>query len=117
MKLLRQASIILIICFLGEIIHSTFNLPIPSSVLGMLILLACLCLGLIKLEMIENISNFLLDYLAFFFVPAGVSLISCFSLLRDKWLPILTISLISTVIIISVTGIIVQLIIIRRKNI
>ncbi|MCY6370261.1 CidA/LrgA family protein [Clostridium ganghwense] len=115
MKLLRQSSIILIIWFSGELLHTTLNLPIPGSVLGMLILLTCLCTRVIKLDMIEEFSNFLLDHLAFFFIPAGVGLISCFPILKDNWIAIIAISFFSTIIIMSSTGIIVQSMI-RRRN-
>lgn len=110
MKLLRQASIILGTYFLGELLQKSFNLPVPGSVIGMLILLGSLYTGLIKLDMIEEISDFLLDHLAFFFIPAGVGLISSFSLLRGNWFAIITVSLISTIIVLVATGVIVQII-------
>lgn len=116
LKLLVEVTIILFICFLGDIIHSMLNLPIPGNVIGMLILLLCLTSRIIKLDVIENVSDFLLDHLAFFFIPAGVNLISCFSLLKHKWIQIILISIISTIIIISTTGIIVQKMI-RRKHV
>lgn len=109
MKLLRQAAIVLIICFLGDFISKMFNLPVPGNVLGMLILLVCLLTGAIKLEMIEEISNFLLDHIAFFFVPAGVGLMSCMGILKTNWHTILFISFISTIVVMGVTGLIVQL--------
>lgn len=115
MNLLKQASIVLLIYFLGDIIQSEFNLPVPGSVLGMLILLVALCTGIIKLDMIDNISDFLLDNLAFFFVPAGVGLISCFSILKSNWFSILMISFLSTIIIISFTGTTIQWMIRRKK--
>ena len=108
MKLLRQAALILGLYFLGQIIQQAFSLPIPGSVIGMLILLVLLCTGIVKVEMIEEISNFLLDNLAFFFIPAGVGLLASFSILKGKILAIVSVSVISTVIIISCTGIIVE---------
>ena len=117
MKLVRQLSIILIILFIGELSHKLFNLPIPGNVIGMLILVICLCTKIIKLEWIEDVSNFLLNHLALFFLPAGVSLISCFKILAGKWMPLLYICLISTVIVIVVTGWSVQILInIQERN-
>ncbi|KOF57435.1 MULTISPECIES: CidA/LrgA family protein [Clostridium] len=109
MKLLRQLCIILGICFIGEALNKLLNLPIPGNVLGMIILLILLNTGIIKLEKIEEISNFLLEHLAFFFVPAGVGLISCFGLLKKNLISITFIILISTIIIMAVTGLTVQL--------
>ncbi len=104
MKLLRQAAVILGICFAGEWLHQLFKLPIPGNVIGMLLLLTGLCSGVIKLAMIEEFSNFLLDHLAFFFIPAGVGVLACLGVLRGKWLAFVTICIVTTVLIIVVTG-------------
>ncbi|MDQ1275808.1 MAG: holin-like protein [Euryarchaeota archaeon] len=106
--MLKQFSIILSIYFLGELLQKTFRLPIPGNILGMLILFFGLLAGIIKLEMINRITDFLLDNLAFFFLPAGVSLITCFSVLEGKWAAVLGVSVISTVIILGVTGLTVE---------
>jgi len=108
--LLKQFSIILSIYFLGELLQKAFSLPVPGNVIGMLLLFFGLYAGVIKLEMIDKISGFLLDNLAFFFLPAGVSLITCFTLLEGKWTAILEISVLSTVVILAVTGLTVELV-------
>lgn len=104
MKILRELGIILLICVLGEIIHSIFKLSIPGNVVGMIILFILLYFGVIKVNMISQVSNFLLDHLAFFFVPAGVGILSCMPFLKGKWIIFLAICLISTIIVIAVTG-------------
>lgn len=104
MKLLRQLFIILAICLAGEFFHRFLHLPIPGNVLGMILLLICLCKGIIKVEMIEDITKFLLDHLAFFFLPAGVGLIIYFDLLKANWIPIFTICFAITIIVMIVTG-------------
>ncbi|SHK44523.1 CidA/LrgA family protein [Paramaledivibacter caminithermalis] len=109
MKFLRQLGIILIIVFLGEFIRKIFNLPLPGNVLGMIILLCLLSLKIIKVETIDDISNFMLEHLPFFFIPGGVSLISNLELLKSKGLIILLICLISTAIVMIVTGLTIQL--------
>lgn len=106
--MLKQFSIILSIYFLGELLQKIFGLPIPGNILGMLILFFGLLAGIIKLEMINRITDFLLDNLAFFFLPAGVSLITCFSVLEGKWIAVLGVSVISTVVILGVTGLTVE---------
>lgn len=116
MKLLRQLCIIVIICFAGEILHTLLNLPIPGNVIGMMLLLIGLCTGLIKLEMIDEISTFLLDHLAFFFLPAGVGLIACFGAIKYNWPKLLLICLFSTVVVMSTTGLIVQTLMKSKKT-
>lgn len=108
--LLKQFSIILSIYFLGELIQKASGLLIPGNVIGMLILFFGLYAGVIKLNMIDKISDFLLENLAFFFLPAGISLITCFALLEGKLTAILVVSLISTVVTLAVTGLTVELV-------
>lgn len=110
MKLLRQFAIIIVICFLGEILNRFLGIPIPGNVLGMIILLAGLVTKVIKLSYIEHISEFLLKHLSFFFVPAGVGIISSLDILKGNWISILAIVFISTVLVTAATGITVQLI-------
>ena len=106
--MIKQFSIILSIYFLGELLQKAFGLPVPGNILGMLILFFGLYTGVIKLEMIDRISDFLLDNLAFFFLPAGVSLITCFSVLEGKLTAVIGVSIISTVIILGATGLTVE---------
>ncbi|MDK2799623.1 MAG: holin-like protein [Clostridiales bacterium] len=110
MKLLRQFGIILSISLIGELVSKLLNIPIPGNVIGMLILLSLLFLGTVKLETIDEITKFLLDHLAFFFIPAGVGLISNLQLLRGKWGAIFLICLISTTLVMVVTGLTIQLV-------
>lgn len=109
MKILRQCAIILIICCLGELIHSLFHLTVPGNVIGILILFLCLVFNIIKVSDIEQISEFLLDNLAFFFVPAGVGILPCISILQGKLIPFVSICIFTTIIIIIVTGWTIQL--------
>lgn len=117
MKLFREAIIILGIYLLGEFISNMLSLPIPGNILGMIILLVLLCTKIIKLEQIETISNFLLDHLAFFFIPAGVGLMSSVGIIKDTWLKLLIVCVSTTIIIIAITGLIVQFITKKSKNI
>lgn len=114
MKYLRQLAIILSFSLIGEIIKHIFKLSVPSSVIGMLLLLFCLCTKIIKLDMIEKLSNLLLDHLPFLFLPAGVGLISCFGTIRESLLSFILIILLSTFVVIVVTGLTIELL--MRRN-
>lgn len=108
MRFIRQLAIILIFSFLGELISRTLSLPIPGNVLGMVFLVICLCTGIIKVEAVDEVSDFLLEYLPFFFVPAGVGLISSVAEIKTTWPFLLIMVVISTLIAMTVTGLIVQ---------
>lgn len=109
MKILKQVAIILAMLLLGEGIRTMTGVSIPGTVIGMVLLFIALMTKLIKMEQIEQVSKFLLDHLAFMFVPAGVGLINSLDVIGNSWMPILAIVLISTVIVIGVTGWTVQL--------
>ena len=111
MKIFREAIIILGIYLIGELISKSFSLPLPGNIIGMIILLILLCTKVIKVEKIESISTFFLDHLAFFFIPAGVGLISSFDIIKDSLVHILILCIITTFIVIVATGLIVQFII------
>lgn len=108
MKLFRELLIILGIYFLGEFLSKAFKLPIPGNIIGMLILLILLLTNIVKINQVENVSNFFLDHLSFFFIPAGVGLITSAAVIKDSWYKLLIICILTTVIVIISTGIIVQ---------
>ena len=104
MKYLRELLIIIGIYILGLIITEAFNLIIPGNIVGMIILLILLLPKGIDIKAIENTANFLLNHLAFFFIPAGVSLMNSLGIIKDNWIGILFVSIITTFIIFVVTG-------------
>ena len=116
MKILKELTIILFITFLGEILSKTLSLPLPGTVVGMLLLLACLITKIIKVDSLKITSNYMLDNLAFFFLPAGVGIISSLNILSGNTFKILTVIIISTLVVTVVTGLTVQGLIILQKK-
>lgn len=108
MKLFREALIIFGIYLIGELIASSLHLPIPGNILGMVILFALLCTKIIKVENIVNVTNFLLDHLSFFFIPAGVGLMTSMEIIKSTWWQLLVVCISTTIIIIGVTGTTIQ---------
>ena len=108
MKLFREAIIIFGIYLLGVLITDITGVPIPGNVIGMVILFLLLYLKVIKVEQISTISNFFLEHLAFFFIPAGVGLISSFSVKKNIWLQLLIVCFVTTAITMICTGLVVQ---------
>ena len=52
MDLIFQFLRIMVFCFAGELCYNFLPLPIPASVYGLLLLLAALKLGWVKLEQV-----------------------------------------------------------------
>jgi holin-like protein len=107
-KILRELLIVLAMYFSGEILTIFFNLPVPGNIMGMILLLILLCTNVIKLEMVDTVSNFFLDHLAFFFIPAGVGLLTSLSVIKDSYIRLLIVCFLTTVITISVTALVVE---------
>jgi holin-like protein len=99
-----QLAIIFGFLAIGEVIVYFTGVPVPSSILGMLLLAVALKVGIIKLAWVERAANFLLKNMGFFFVPAGVGLINYFGLIGDQWLPIVGGTVVSTLIVLAFTG-------------
>lgn len=102
--MILQFGLILAFLALGELVVWLTGIPVPSSILGMLLLTFSLHNGIVKPRHVEKLSNFLVHNLGFFFVPAGVGLMNCLGLISEQWLPIVVSATGSTVVIIAVTG-------------
>ena len=76
MKIICQIGVIFAVCWFSQLIEAALPVPFPASVIGMLLLLALLATGLLKIEHIREKADFLLANMAFFFLPAGVSVIT-----------------------------------------
>ena len=89
MKILIQLAIITGICMVGDWISSILPIPFPGSVIAMILLFLFLGLKWIKEEQIQEVGDFLLSHMAFFFIPAGVSVMNYFELLKTNIIPFL----------------------------
>lgn len=99
-----QCGVLFAFLALGELIVWLTSVPLPSSVIGMVALAASLKTGIVKLRHVERVADFLVHNLGFFFVPAGIGIMNCLGILREQWWPIIASCVLSTIVIIVVTG-------------
>ena len=104
MKYLKQFLMILAISFLGELMHQVLPLPVPASIYGMVILFVGLITGMIQLDWVKDVGKFLIEIMPVMFIPAGVGLMSSFSVLRPVLVPVCVITLVTVVTVMVVTG-------------
>ncbi len=116
MKYLKQFLIILAISFTGEALHHFLTLPVPGSIYGILILFTALLTGILKTDQIKDTSSFLIEIMPAMFIPAAVGLIDVWELLADKWLQYLLIIILSTILVMTVSGLVTQFVVERRKR-
>ena len=65
---------ILLFSFIGEFFRMVIPLPVPASVYGLVLLLAALLTGVIKLDQVEGAADFLIEIMPVMFIPAAVGL-------------------------------------------
>ena len=116
MKYLKQFLVILVIAFAGEVLKYIIPLPIPASIYGLIILFVGLLTGLIRLEQVREAGKFLIEIMPVMFIPAAVGLLESWGVLQPMFLPVIIITLVSTVVVMAATGISSQLIIRLGKN-
>ncbi len=104
MKYIRQFAIILTISFIGEGCHFFIPLPIPASIYGLLILLFALRAGIVRVESVQDVGRFLVEIMPLMFIPAAVGLMETWPLLEPVFVPFLVILVVSTILVMAVTG-------------
>lgn len=102
--MIRQCLIIFGCLAAGELVVEATDISVPGSIVGMLLLTTLLQTGAVKAEWVRGISDFLISNLGFFFVPPGVALMLYFDVIRAELLPIVVATVVSTVVVLVVTG-------------
>lgn len=102
--MLLQLCILFAFLGLGELIVWGSGIPVPSSIIGMILLFVALCLKWVKIENVEKAADVLTGNLGFFFIPAGIGVMKCFGLISSQWLPIVMVIVMSTALIMIATG-------------
>lgn len=112
--MVRQCAVLFGCLALGELVVFLTGIKLPSSIIGMLLLALFLKLEWVKLKWVQGLSDFLVANLGFFFVPSGVALMLYFDIIEAQFWPILIASVVSTLLVLVVTGWVHQ--IIRKYN-
>lgn len=121
MRLLNQFAVIVIITFLGELCKQVLPFPVPASIYGLVIMLFCLCTGIVKLKQVKLkqvkvAANFLIDIMPPMFIPTAVGIIVVWDQLKSSLVPIAVITVVSTVVVMVATGWVSQILIRTSKK-
>lgn len=88
----------------GEWLRDLFNLPLPGSIIGFLLLFIALLLNIYPLRWIESGAQFLLAFLSLYFIPATVGVIQYGELFTGKGLWLIVIAMVSTLLTMGVSA-------------
>ncbi|QHT60598.1 CidA/LrgA family protein [Paenibacillus lycopersici] len=100
----------------GYALHQLAGVPLPSHVLGLLLLTAALWLGAVKLEWVEASATFLTRHMMLFFVPLLAGAAAYLPALRESWLAAAVSLTLGTSIILLVTGLATKWLTGKRKE-
>ncbi|NMA69042.1 MAG: CidA/LrgA family holin-like protein [Desulfitobacterium sp.] len=95
--------LMLISLCVNKIIH-IFNLNIPGSILGIIVVFLLLQFKIIPLKWIESGGNFLLTHLMLFLIPSAVGIIQHGNILRSDGLSLFAVIIFGSIIAMVVTG-------------
>jgi len=108
-SIMYQSVVIGAIILISKVIELLVPFTMPSSVIGLVLLFVALCLKIVKLEQVEKVGDALVDNIGLFFVPAGISVINSFELLKANFVLDILLIFISTVLLLLGTGWVTQL--------
>lgn len=66
----------------GCALASVLPITLPGNILGMVLLLVLLGTHILKTKYISEACDYLIDNMSVFFIPAGVAIMGCFSILE-----------------------------------
>lgn len=98
-KILKQLSVILILCLVAEFIVGLLPITFPSSVMAILILALLLGTKILREDQIKETADFMLSNMALVFVPLSIGMIEDLGLLKGQavgFLFVVVVSLILT---------------------
>ena len=116
MDLIFQFLRIMVFCFAGELCYNFLPLPIPASVYGLLLLLAALKLGWVKLEQVRTAALFLTGIFPLLFVPAAAGVMDLWADLQAMLVPVLLALIPITILVMTVSGCVTQRLAERKEK-
>lgn len=115
-KYIKQISIIIGICLVAELLEDLLPLPVAASIYGLVLMLLALITGVLPLEEVEDTADFLLSNIALLFIPPTVGMMDGVDIIREMALPLIVICVVTTLLIMGVTGLVSQAILRKEKG-
>ena len=110
MRYLKQLGVLLACCIAGDALSILLRGALPGNVLGLALLLVLLVLGAVRPGHVEDTADFLLQNMAFFFLPACLGVLEVFSQIKSEILAILAVCVLTTLCTAAATALTVHLV-------
>lgn len=115
-KSIVQIGYLYMILFVGNSIARLLHLPIPGSIIGLVLLFLLLQFHIIKLEWIELGAGLLLSELLLFFIPSAIGVIDYTALFGEQGVKAVLVIVLSAIVVMFATGYTAQLLGQRKKG-
>ncbi|MFY0519432.1 CidA/LrgA family holin-like protein [Lysinibacillus sphaericus] len=115
-KCLVQIGYLYILLFVGNSIARILHLPIPGSIIGLVLLFLLLQFHIIKLEWVELGAGLLLSELLLFFIPSAIGVINYDALFGVQGMKVVLVIVVSAIVVMLMTGYTAQWLEQRKKG-
>lgn len=106
--MLNEFIILFIINYIGIIISKVFKLPIPGTIIGMVLFFILLYTKILKVEKVENAVAVLILNMTILFMPPAVRILDNIHFLDGQFIKVIILIILTTLITMGTTGKIVQ---------
>lgn len=106
--LLLQIGFLYGFFILGQLLRELFSIPLPGSILGLILMFTALSLKLFPLRWVDSGATLLLAFLPLFFIPATVGIVDYFDVFTGKGVLLIVVLILSTILTMAGSGLISQ---------
>lgn len=78
--------------------------PMPTALIGMIMLYLLLTFKVVKLEQVEGVSNFFVQIISLVFIPSGIALVTKLDVLKAEGVQIILVIMASTLMLLLFTA-------------
>ncbi len=96
MNYIRQLGVLIACCVAGDALSILLHGALPGNVLGLTLLLLLLIFGPVRMGSVEHSADFLLQNMAFFFLPACLGVLEIFAQIKNEILAMLAVCVLTT---------------------
>ncbi|MEO3944345.1 CidA/LrgA family holin-like protein [Gorillibacterium sp. CAU 1737] len=114
--LLLQIGALVLFSWLGNLLADWLHLPIPGTLVAILLVFALLHAGVLKLSWLEAGADFLIANLVLFFIPSAVVLMKHTEYLASHAVGIALVVVLGTFLIMALSGTLTERLINKRKD-
>ncbi len=106
MQYLKQFMVIIAFSLVGQAMETLIPLPIPAAVYGLVLLLAALLTGLVKLEKVKGAADFLISIMPVIYIAPAVKVLEYWDIIAPNAAAIVVIVVFTTGAIFAISGLV-----------